>query len=110
MIADTPKNVKAVRGVFDLSDKIGNYKIERNKFLINSEIKCNDNELPKIDRINVREHNINNEYDNQELLSIMKDKNISSSRVSYLELVRHRLVKIIRILYSYHHITNYAKI
>ena len=76
MIADTPKNVKAVRGIFDLSDKIGNHKIERNKFLINSEIKCNDNELPKINRINIREHNINNEYDNQELLSIMKDKNI----------------------------------
>jgi len=65
-----------VRGAFDLSDKIGNHKIEINKFLINPEIKCNDNELPKIDRINVREHNINNEYDNQELVSIMKDKNI----------------------------------
>ena len=76
MIADTPKNIKVVREIFDFSDKIGNHKIERNKFLINSEIKCNDNELPKIDRINVREHNINNEYDNQELLSIMKDKNI----------------------------------
>ena len=76
MIADTPKNVKAVRGIFDLSDKIGNHKIEINKFLINSEIKCNDNELPKIHGTNVREHSINNEYDNQELLSIMKDKNI----------------------------------
>ena len=76
MIADTPKNFKAVRGIFDLSDKIGNHKIERDKFLINSEIKCNDNELPKIHITNIREHNINNEYDNQELLSIMKDKNI----------------------------------
>ena len=76
MIADTPKNVKILKEAFDLSDKIGNHKIERNKFLINSEIKCNDNELPKINRINIREHNINNEYDNQELLSIMKDKNI----------------------------------
>ena len=76
MIADTPKNVKIVREAFDLSDKIGNYKIEKNKFLINSEIKCHDNELPKIDSINVREYDINNEYDNQELLSIMKDKNI----------------------------------
>ena len=76
MITDTPKNVKTVRGVFDFSDKIGNYKIERNKFLINSEIKCNDNELPKIHRPNVREHNINNEYDNQELLS--------SSELKYL--------------------------
>ena len=76
MIADTPKNVKTVRGLYDLSDKIGNFKIERNKYLINSEIRCNSNELPKIDRINVREHTINNEYDNQELLSIMNDKNI----------------------------------
>ena len=76
MIADTPKNVKTLREAFDLSDKIGNHKIERNKFLINSEIKCNDNELPKKHRTNIREHNINNEYDNQELLSIMKDKNI----------------------------------
>ena len=76
MIADTPKNIKTVRGLFDLSDKIGNYKIERNKFLINSEIKCNTNELPNIDEINVREHTIKDEYDNQELLNIMKDKNI----------------------------------
>ena len=76
MIADTPKNVKTLREAFDLSNKIGNHKIERNKFLINSEIKCNDNELPKITTINVREHSKNNEYDNQELLSIRKDKNI----------------------------------
>ena len=76
MIADTPKNVKTVREVFDFSDKIGNYQLERNKSLINSEIKCNDNELPKITTINVREHSINNEYDSHQLLSIMKDKNI----------------------------------
>ena len=55
MIADTPNNVKVVREIFDLSDKIGNHKIERSKFLINSEIKCNDIELPKIHRTNVRE-------------------------------------------------------
>ena len=75
MIADTPSNIKTVKGLFDLSDKIGNFKIERDKYLINSEIRCNSNELPKIDRINVNEHTINNEYDNQELLSIIKDKN-----------------------------------
>ena len=76
MIADNPKNIKTVRDLFDLSDKIGNYKIERNKFLLNSEIKCNTNELPKIDEITVKEHTIKDEYDNQELISIMKDKNI----------------------------------
>ena len=76
MIADTPKNVGIVKDIFDLSDKIGNFKIEKSKFLLNSEIKCNDNELPKIKRINVREHTINNEYDNQELLGMMINKNI----------------------------------
>ena len=50
MIADTPKNVKTLREAFDLSDKIGNHKIERNKFLINSEIKCNDNNHNKCQR------------------------------------------------------------
>ena len=47
MIVDSPKNIKTVRDIFDLSDKIGNHKIERDKFLINSEITCDDNELPK---------------------------------------------------------------
>ena len=76
MIADTLKNVNTVKGLFDLSDKIGNFKIERNKYLNNSEIKCKSNQLPNIDEIKVMEHTIKNEYDNQELLSIMKDKNI----------------------------------
>ena len=76
MIADTPKNVRIVKDIFDLSDKIGNFKIEKNKFLLNSEIKCSDNELPKITRVDIREHNVNNEYDSQELMSIMKDKNV----------------------------------
>ena len=42
-------------------------KLKKNKFLINSEIKCHDNELPKIDSINVREYDINNEYDKNSL-------------------------------------------
>ena len=39
-------------------------------------MKCSANNLPKIERITVREHAIQNEYDNQELLRIMNDKNV----------------------------------
>ena len=59
-----------------LSDKIGHYKLEHDKFLSNSEVKCVANKLPTIKNIEMKEHIVKNEYDNQELLVIMKDKNI----------------------------------
>ena len=62
--------------MFDFTDKIGNYKLEQDKFLSNSEVKCIDNKLPVIQNIEIKEHIVKNEYDNQELLDIMKDKNI----------------------------------
>ena len=109
MIADTPKNVRIVKDIFDLSDKIGNFKIEKNKFLLNLEIKCSDNELSKITRVDIREHNVNNEYDSQELMSIMKDKNVFIKGI-LPGVGKTSACKIMTILCSYHHITNFAKI
>ena len=76
LIDDSIKNIRKVKELFDFTDKIGNYKLEQDKFLSNSEVKCIDNKLPVIHNIEIKEHIVKNEYDNQELLDIMKDKNI----------------------------------
>ena len=76
MIADSPKNVETVKELFDFSDKIGNHKLERNKYLLDSEIKCSKNKLPKVTKVDIREHSVNNEYNSEEILSIMNNKNV----------------------------------
>ena len=76
MIVDSPNNTKTVKELFDFSDKIGNHKLEKNKYLLDSEIKCCENELPKVTKIDIREHNLNDEYNNEEISKIIKDKNI----------------------------------
>lgn len=76
LINNNPKNRKLVKEIFNLSEEIGCYKLEFDKYLTDKKISIIDNEIPIIENIKVNEHVIKDEYNTNEILNIMKEKNI----------------------------------
>ena len=66
-----------------------------------------DNEKPIIEKIKINEHDIKDEYDNNKILNIMKDKNFFV-KVLYPVSVKLRLEKPMKKSYLFHHIINYV--
>ena len=76
LVNDNPKNRKLLRQIFDLSDEIGCFKLEFDKYLTDKKIEITPNELPHIEKIKVNEYEVKDEYDTNELINLMRDKNI----------------------------------
>ena len=76
LINNNPKNRKLVKEIFNLSEEIGCYKLEFDKYLTDKKIEIIDNEIPIIENIKVNEHVIKDEYNTNEILNIMKEKNL----------------------------------
>ena len=76
LVNNNPKNRKLLRQIFDLSDEIGCFKLEFDKYLTDKKIEITPNELPLIEKVKVNEYEVKDEYDTNELINLMRDKNI----------------------------------
>ena len=76
LVNNNPKNRKLLRQIFDLSDEIGCFKLEFDKYLTDKKIEITPNELPHIEKVKVNEYEVKDEYDTNELINLMRDKNI----------------------------------
>ena len=76
LVNNNPKNRKLLRQIFDLSDEIGCFKLEFDKYLTDKKIEITPNELPHIEKVEVNEYEVKDEYDTNELINLMRDKNI----------------------------------
>ena len=107
LVNNNPKNRKLLRQIFDLSDEIGCFKLEFDKYLTDKKIEITPNELPHIEKVKVNEYEVKDEYDTNELINLMRDKNIFVKDLS-LASAKQQPVKIIWKFYSFHHIINYV--
>ena len=69
------KDVKKAVKLFDLSNKIGCFKIEREKWLTDTHVIQRKNKCMKIANIKVRMHKIKNEWDTEEINNVLCQHN-----------------------------------
>jgi hypothetical protein len=69
------KHTKKVCSLFDMSDKIGCFKIEKDKGLCGKFIQVEENDKPSITEYEWTEHTVKNERDKDEINKILKKQN-----------------------------------